>query len=78
MSTTDATLLPNDTYAANSGTTSHIGQLFFDQNLITEMASASAKPPSTTDPFVDYLRLGDSLGDGFLTFITIFVDRAID
>lgn len=53
MSTTDATLLPNDTYAANSGTTSHIGQLFFDQNLITEVEEPSPYHASAQDLTLD-------------------------
>ncbi|KAI1392635.1 aromatic compound dioxygenase [Hypoxylon trugodes] len=36
MSTENATVLPNKTYLTN-GKTNHIGQLFFDQSLITEV-----------------------------------------
>jgi hypothetical protein len=37
MSTSGATLLPNNTYVSDSGAPSHIGQLFFDQSLISEV-----------------------------------------
>ncbi|GAW15199.1 hypothetical protein ANO14919_046080 [Xylariales sp. No.14919] len=36
MSTSGATLLENSTYVSDSGAPSHIGQLFFDQDLILE------------------------------------------
>ncbi|KAI8634276.1 Intradiol ring-cleavage dioxygenase [Xylariaceae sp. FL1651] len=95
MSTANATLLANNTYVSDSGTPSHIGQLFFDQDLITEVETLA---PYTTnsqkltlnsqdgigiseatvdyDPFVDYVRLGSSLDDGLLMFITVFVDTS--
>ncbi|KAI0192195.1 Intradiol ring-cleavage dioxygenase [Xylaria flabelliformis] len=93
MSTAGATLLENNTYVSDSGTPSHIGQLFFDQDLITEVEElepyASNQQSLTLnsqdgigiseatvdyDPFVDYVRLGDSLNDGLLAFLTVFVD----
>ncbi|KAI0448994.1 Intradiol ring-cleavage dioxygenase [Xylaria acuta] len=95
MSTAGATLLPNNTYVSNSGTPSHIGQIFFDQSLITEVEKlepyVSNKQRLTLnsqdgigiseatvdyDPFIDYVRLGDSLNDGLLTFLTVFVNTA--
>ncbi|KAI0407947.1 Intradiol ring-cleavage dioxygenase, partial [Xylaria palmicola] len=97
MSTSGATLLPNNTYVSDSGTPSHIGQLFFDQDLITEVETFEPYASNTQaltlnsedfigigeatvdyDPFVDYVRLGDSLTDGLLAFITVFVDTTSD
>ncbi|GAP83651.1 putative gpi anchored protein [Rosellinia necatrix] len=97
MSTAGATLYPNNTYVADSGVPSHIGQLFFDQSLITDvekLAPYSTNRQSLTlnsqdgigigqatvdyDPFVDYVRLGSSLNDGLLAFITVFVDTTAD
>ncbi|KAI1337331.1 Intradiol ring-cleavage dioxygenase [Xylariaceae sp. FL0016] len=45
MSTSDATLLDNGTYV--DGTVSHIGQLFFDQDLITEVETTSPYSTNT-------------------------------
>ncbi|KAI8955866.1 Intradiol ring-cleavage dioxygenase [Xylaria longipes] len=93
MTTAGATLLENNTYVSDSGTPSHIGQLFFDQDLITEVETFEPYTSNTQrltlnsqdgigiseatvdyDPFVDYVRLGDSLSDGLLAFLTVFVD----
>ncbi|KAI0154402.1 Intradiol ring-cleavage dioxygenase [Xylariaceae sp. FL1272] len=93
--TNNATLLKNKTYVTNSGTPSHIGQLFFDQELIAEVEALApyntnkvAITPNEKDfidvagatvdydPFVDYVRLGNSLEDGLLAFITVFVNTA--
>ncbi|KAI1269753.1 Intradiol ring-cleavage dioxygenase [Xylariaceae sp. FL1019] len=93
--THNATLLPNKTYVTTSGTPSHIGQLFFDQDLISEVEALApyntnkvAITPNAKDfinvagatvdydPFVDYVRLGESLEDGLLAFITVFVNTA--
>ncbi|KAI1811519.1 Intradiol ring-cleavage dioxygenase [Poronia punctata] len=97
MSTSGAKLFPNNTYVADSGSPSHIGQLFFDQDLIGEVEArepyASNEQALTLneqdwigiseatedyDPFVDYVRLGDSLDDGLLMYITVFVDTSAD
>lgn len=97
MTTSGATLFPNATYVADSGTPSHIGQFFFDQALITEVETLAPYSGNTQaltlnsqdgigigqatvdyDPFVDYVRLGDSLDDGLLAFITVFVDTTAD
>ncbi|KAI1091560.1 aromatic compound dioxygenase [Rostrohypoxylon terebratum] len=92
MSTQNATVLPNNTYVLD-GKANHIGQLFFDQDLI--YATRELEPYSTNqqpltlnandwidaqgstaeyDPFVSYIQLGDSLGDGLLAYQTVFVD----
>jgi hypothetical protein len=71
---------------------SHVGQLFFDQTLISEVealepyASNSqavtlnsedmilASEANATDPFVQYLLLGDSVQDGILAWISVGID----
>ncbi|KAI0431370.1 Intradiol ring-cleavage dioxygenase [Xylaria sp. FL1042] len=97
MSTAGATLLENNTYVSDSGTPSHIGQLFFDQSLINEsgdyepynlnqqsltLNSADGIGISEAtvdyDPFMDYVRLGESLDDGLLGWTTVFVDTTAD
>ncbi|KPI36225.1 uncharacterized protein AB675_8848 [Cyphellophora attinorum] len=90
------TIRLNDTLldANNSGPVhaSHVGQLFFDQSLISEVealepyASNSqaltlssedmilASEGNATDPFVQYLLLGDSVQDGILAWISVGID----
>jgi protocatechuate 3,4-dioxygenase beta subunit len=71
---------------------SHVGQLFFDQDLITEVettypykhqqpdhdpefrGSDSEGEGDTTDPFVEYVLLGDKVEDGILAWISIGID----
>lgn len=71
---------------------SHIGQIFFDQSLITEVESNApyagntqelttneedfilAQEADTSDPFVEYVYLGDVPSDGILGWITIGID----
>ncbi|KAI0140504.1 Intradiol ring-cleavage dioxygenase [Xylariaceae sp. FL1272] len=93
LTTYGATILDNGTYLAETGTPTHIGQIFFDQDLILEVEAtepyASNTQSLTTnaqdgigigqatvdyDPFMDYVRLGDSITDGILGFLTVFVD----
>jgi hypothetical protein len=97
MTTANATLLANNTYVSDSGKPSHIGQLFFDQALITEVEKLApystnkqaltlntadgigiSEATASYDPFVDYVRLGKTLNDGLLAFITVFVDTKAD
>ncbi|KAI1258494.1 Intradiol ring-cleavage dioxygenase [Xylariaceae sp. FL1019] len=95
LATYGATVLENSTYLAASGTPTHIGQIFFDQDLITEVETTEPYTSNTQslttnaedminiqeatvdyDPFLDYVRLGDSITDGLLGFITVFVDSS--
>lgn len=89
----------NDTLLnGNNSTThaSHVGQLFFDQDLITQVSqlfpynestativdnsedSILQQEADTTDPFVEYVLLGDNLSDGILAWISIGVDPTAD
>ncbi|THV46822.1 hypothetical protein BGAL_0357g00080 [Botrytis galanthina] len=86
------TVLPNGTYTG--GKVSHIGQVFFDQRLITKV---EALPPYDTntqrlttnsadrvvaaeiaggsDPFFNYVLLGDTVSDGIFAWITFGVNQ---
>jgi protocatechuate 3,4-dioxygenase beta subunit len=91
----DGTLLANGTYAG--GRVSHVGQLFFDQSLISEVQSTGVYAENTNavttneddyiarqsaaddfDPFVRYVRLGDDVQDGLLSWISVGVDMTND
>lgn len=77
-----------------SGTNAvHVGQLFFDQDLIsvveetspysentqtlTENANDSilADEAATTDPFMEYVLLGDDISDGILAWIAVGINN---
>lgn len=88
----NATLLSNNTLT--SGYAAHIGQLFWDQDLInaveatypyntntidiTENADdrvvANEVTDTTSDPFFNYVYLGDSLDDGLFGWVTIGIN----
>lgn len=92
---TGSSELANGTIAG--GNVTHIGQLFFDQDLI-ESVNSDVEPYNTndqtmtdndedsilisetvttgSDPFVNYVLLGDSLEDGIFAWITIGVNPA--
>lgn len=71
---------------------SHVGQIFFDQDLITEVEKTSPYSTNTqsltenadddilqmeadtTDPFMEYVLLGDSVSDGIFAWISIGVN----
>ncbi|EXJ95288.1 hypothetical protein A1O1_00408 [Capronia coronata CBS 617.96] len=93
------TIRVNDTLLDTNATTvraSHVGQLFFDQDLITQadtiepyssntqqvtpnsVDSILSEEADTTDPFVEYALLGDSLEDGILAWISIGIDPTED
>uniref|UniRef100_H3GU58 Intradiol ring-cleavage dioxygenases domain-containing protein n=1 Tax=Phytophthora ramorum TaxID=164328 RepID=H3GU58_PHYRM len=95
MTHSGGTVLTNGTYSG--GRVSHVGQLFFDQSLITDVQATGAYAdnpiPVTTneddfialqsaandfDPFVQYARLGDSIEDGLLSWISVGVDMTKD
>jgi hypothetical protein len=81
----DATVFPNGTIWNNK--TTHVGQGFFDMNLIDlveatspytenkqEMTSNAAdyilrQEAETTDPFFEYVLLGDDVTDGILAWV---------
>ncbi|KAJ9155243.1 GPI anchored dioxygenase [Pleurostoma richardsiae] len=90
----NATILPNNTLT--SGYAAHIGQLFWDQDLINTVESSypyntntisitenaddrvvSAEVEDTdSDPFFDYVYLGDSLDDGLFGWVTIGINSS--
>lgn len=75
---------------------SHVGQIFFDQDLITEVEkntpystntqeltensndSILATEADTTDPFVEYVLLGDDVSDGIFAWVSIAVNSTRD
>ncbi|KAF7179647.1 hypothetical protein CNMCM7691_008696 [Aspergillus felis] len=88
----NAALLPNNTLTG--GYVPHIGQLFFDQDLIYEVEATYPYNTSTvsitknaddhvvqaetedsnSDPFFEYVYLGDSIEDGLLAWVTLGVN----
>ncbi|KAJ4303581.1 hypothetical protein N0V90_002480 [Kalmusia sp. IMI 367209] len=89
---TNATLLSNATITG--GVASHIGQFFFDQDLISQVEAtypyntsdvditlnsddrvvADETDGSNSDPFFNYVLLGDDVEDGVFSWITVGVD----
>ncbi|ETS77428.1 hypothetical protein PFICI_11302 [Pestalotiopsis fici W106-1] len=95
IGTENARFLHNGTYL--NGTARHIGQIFFNQDLISEVETtepyvqntvnittnvedliAPDAATATYDPLADYVRLGDSISDGLLSFITIGINTTAD
>lgn len=93
--TNDTTVRVNGTLLGSNATiahASHVGQLFFDQSLLTEVGNTApyntntqdltlnaddsilSQEADTTDPFVEYIYLGDSIEDGLLAWISIGID----
>ncbi|KAI1359497.1 Intradiol ring-cleavage dioxygenase [Xylaria arbuscula] len=72
MTTSGATLLPNDTYVSTSGVPSHIGQLFFDQDLIYE---TKAIEPYASNAQSLTLNSGDGIG---ISEATVDFDPFVD
>ncbi|PVH79822.1 aromatic compound dioxygenase [Cadophora sp. DSE1049] len=89
----NGTVLPNGTYTG--GSIAHIGQFFFDQDLITEVNTLSPYSDNTntittnaddrvvqgeldndSDPFLNYVLLGDSVEDGLFMWVTLYVDTS--
>ena len=89
----NGTVLPNGTYTG--GSIAHIGQFFFDQDLITEVNTLSPYSDNTntittnaddrvvqgeldndSDPFLNYVLLGDSVSDGLFMWVTLYVDTS--
>jgi len=85
------TVLDNGTYTG--GTIAHIGQLFFDQDLITEVNELEPYSANTvaivenaddrvvateitngSDPYFNYVLLGDTVSDGLFMWITMGID----
>ncbi|BCS02644.1 uncharacterized protein AKAW2_60908A [Aspergillus luchuensis] len=83
-------ILPNGTIAGMyDGHSSHVGQIFFEQDPITEVEktgpystntqsltenaddSILQTEADTTDPFMEYVLLGDSFSDGIFAWISI-------
>ncbi|KAJ4396157.1 hypothetical protein N0V93_000376 [Gnomoniopsis smithogilvyi] len=86
----------NATPAANGTivdlTASHVGQVFFDQSLITEVEATSTysvntqplmtneedgillQEAATSDPFIEYVLLGDTVEDGLLGWLAFGID----
>ncbi|KAI1426270.1 Intradiol ring-cleavage dioxygenase [Xylaria sp. FL1777] len=72
MTTSGATLLENDTYVSTSGTPSHIGQFFFDQDLILE--TGDYEPYSTNQQRLT-LNSADGIG---ISEATVDYDPFVD
>jgi protocatechuate 3,4-dioxygenase beta subunit len=90
----NVTILPNNTIVG--GTVAHIGQLFYDQDLIYEVEAThpyntnnitittnaddhvfqDETENTSSDPVINYVRLGHSLSDGIFGYITIAVNRS--
>ncbi|KAG4428904.1 hypothetical protein IFR05_015618 [Cadophora sp. M221] len=87
----NGTVLPNGTYTG--GSVAHIGQFFFDQDLITEINELSPYSENTntittnvedrvvqgelendSDPFLNYVLLGEKVEDGLFMWVTLYVD----
>ncbi|ATZ46605.1 hypothetical protein BCIN_02g00018 [Botrytis cinerea B05.10] len=87
----NGTILPNGTYSG--GSVSHIGQFFFDQDLITEVNTLPPYSENTvaiilnsndrdvqeelendSDPFLNYVLLGDKVEDGLFMWVTLYID----
>jgi hypothetical protein len=95
----------NDTIVRTNGTilgsnhtahSSHVGQIFFDQSLISKVEALSPYIENTqnltlnaddsileneadgSDPFVEYVLLGDSVSDGIMAWIRIGIDPIKD
>ena len=87
----DGEVLDNNTYTG--GTIAHIGQFFFDQDLITEIEATSPYSTNTidittnaddrvvqgelendSDPFLNYVLLGDTVEDGLFMWISFAVN----
>lgn len=85
-------VLPNNTFTG--GNVSHVGQVFFDQDLINEVDTfypyttnpnailpnskdmALASEAVTTDPVVNYVYVGESAGEGLVTWITVGINTS--
>jgi hypothetical protein len=76
LSTSNGTLFPNSTYVSDSGTPSHIGQIFFDQSLITAVEKLA---PYSTNKQALTLNSKDNIGiseatsayDPFVDYVTL-------
>ncbi|KAH7389495.1 Intradiol ring-cleavage dioxygenase [Phaeosphaeria sp. MPI-PUGE-AT-0046c] len=92
MSTVDATENKNNTITGGSVT--HVGQMFFDQGLITQVEKEApytnnrqelttnakdgilAQEAKTTDPFIEYVMLGDKISDGIFGWLAFGIDTS--
>lgn len=74
---------------------SHVGQIFFDQDLITQVEATGvyatntqtlttnaqdgilAQEAATSDPFTNYVLLGDTVEDGLLGWVAFGIDTTL-
>jgi hypothetical protein len=93
MTSLDATVNANETLSGGSVT--HVGQMFFDQSLITLVEevepyasngqeltnnandSILSEEAATTDPFIEYVFLGDSVADGIFGWLAFGMDTSV-
>ncbi|KAK7736547.1 hypothetical protein SLS53_006978 [Cytospora paraplurivora] len=86
----NATAQPNGTILDT--TASHVGQIFFDQDLITEVEATTiyskntqvltlntgdsilAEEAASSDPYIEYVLLGDSIEDGILGWLAFGIN----
>ncbi|OIW24726.1 aromatic compound dioxygenase [Coniochaeta ligniaria NRRL 30616] len=91
---TNATAFPNGTLIDTTHV-GHVGQVFFDQDLIGSVEATSAysvntqqlttnaqdsiasEEAATSDPFVQYVLLGDSVEDGLLGWLSFGIDTTL-
>lgn len=91
-------VLANNTILGSNATThaSHVGQIFFDQDLISFVAETApyssntatitensedsilGQETDTTDPFVEYVLLGEDVSDGIFAWISLGIDPSTD
>lgn len=89
----NATPSANGTLMDTTG--SHVGQVFFDQDLITQVEATSVyasntqqlttnaedgillQEAATSDPFVEYVLLGDTVEEGLLGWIAFGIDTTL-
>lgn len=90
---TNGTILGEGNFTTQA---SHVGQIFFDQDLISQVEATAPYNTNTqellkndedgilyqeargTDPFVQYVLLGDKIEDGVLAWISLGIDPAAD
>lgn len=74
---------------------SHVGQIFFDQDLLTEVEATEVyaantqevmtneedgillQEAATSDPFLEYVLLGDTVEDGLLGWLAFGIDTTL-
>jgi hypothetical protein len=92
----DTTVRTNGTLLGSNSTThsSHVGQIFFDQDLISLVETTTpyntqettlnsddqilSEEAADMDPFVEWIQLSDDITDGIMAWISIGIDPTAD